>query len=215
MGASSPDFVAENVADTRIDAALPKPATVKVHHKATPYREVGEALQTVEASTMATSIKMCFALIVLTACRSGEARLAEWSEVDTEAAEWVIPGERTKSGRPHRVPLSVEALAILDRARRLGGERFVFPSPAKPGAALARATLLAAVRRAGITADIHGFRSSFRDWCAEETDAPREVCEAALAHVNGDETERAYFRSDLFAKRAELMRQWAAYVLTT
>ena len=213
--AQAAGHVAENVADGRIDAALPKPPAVKVHRKATPYREVGDALRAVEAATKAECIKACFALIVLTACRSGEARLAEWSEFDLERGEWTIPAKRTKNGRPHRIPLSIAALAILDRARRLGGERFVFPSPAKPGAALARPTLLAAVRRAGITADIHGFRSSFRDWCSEQTDTPREVCEAALAHQNGDETERAYFRSDLYEKRRELMRQWAAHVLVS
>ena len=213
--AQAAGYITENVADSRIDAALPKPPAVKTHCKATPYREVGDVLRTIEASTMAESIKACIAFAIFNGCRSGEARLAEWSEFDAESGEWTIPGERTKSGRPHRVPLSIAARAILDRARPLGGERFVFPSPAKPGRPLSRTTMLAAVRRCGIKADIHGFRSSLRDWSAEQTDTPREVCEAALAHQNGDETERAYFRSDLYEKRRELMRQWAAHVLTS
>ncbi len=150
---------------------------------------------------------------MLTARRNGEVRNAQWSEIDLDldGAVWTIPGERMKAGREHRVPLSERALSFLAEARESAdGDDPVFRSPAgRPLAAPAMAKLL---RELGIDAVPHGFRSSFRDWSAECTDAPREVCELALAHVNGDRVEAAYRRSDLFEKRRALMAGWAAYV---
>ena len=125
---------------------------------------------------------------------------------------WTIPAGKSKTAREHRVPLSDAARAVLDRARELAdGSGLIFPSPMRPGHALSDGTLNHLVKRqAGLPGTVHGFRSTFRDWCAD-TGKPREVAEAALAHRVGG-TEGAYFRSDMFERRARLMGQWAAYV---
>ena len=142
---------------------------------------------------------------------AGEVRNARWEQVDRDAAVWTIPAERMKAGRAHRVPLSPRALAVLDgAAEHFDGAGLVFPSPT--GRVLNHAALTDLLHGLGIDAVAHGFRSSFRDWAAECTDAPREVCELALAHVNSDRVEAAYRRSDLFDRRRVLMDDWAAYV---
>ena len=151
-----------------------------------------------------------------TAARSGEARNAIWAEVDTEAREWRIPGSRMKGGREHRVPLSDAALVVLEHARALDdGSGLVFPSPLRAGRPLSDMTLTKILRDRGLAerATVHGFRSAFRDWCAE-TGKPREIAEAALAHTVGG-VEGAYFRSDLFARRRALMDQWAEFLTET
>ena len=148
---------------------------------------------------------------MLTAARSGEVRLATWDEIDLDAAVWLVPGARMKAKRDHRVPLSGPALAILRDAQSLrDGAGLVFPSPrAKP---LSDMTLSKLIKELGLAAVPHGFRSSFRDWAAEQTNTPREVVEAALAHTVRNPTEAAYARSDLFARRRRLMDDWAAYL---
>ena len=152
-----------------------------------------------------------FEFLVLTACRSGEVRGARWEEMDLEAREWRVPAERMKTNRIHRVPLSTGALAVLREARRVVDDSdLVFPSVR--GRPLSDATISKMVRELGIGAVPHGFRSSFRDWAAECSDAPREVCELALAHVNTDRVEAAYRRTDLFERRRELMEEWAAFL---
>ena len=123
---------------------------------------------------------------------------------------WSIPADRMKAGREHRVPLAPRALEVLDEAAALFGDDSVFPSPT--GKVANHSLMPTLLRELKIGAVPHGFRSSFRDWAAECTDAPREVCELALAHVNSDRVEAAYRRSDLFDKRRELMAAWAAYV---
>ena len=177
-----------------------------------PYREVGEALATVEGSSASLAARLCFGFLVLTAARSGEARGARWREMDTEVREWRIPGERTKTGTPHRVPLSPEAMAVLERTHALDDRSgLVFPGRQR-GRELSNMTLTKILRDNGLAdrATVHGFRSAFRDWCAE-TGAPREIAEAALAHTVGG-VEGAYFRSDLFERRRALMDQWAAFL---
>ncbi|MDE2971552.1 MAG: site-specific integrase, partial [Acidobacteriota bacterium] len=157
------------------------------------------------------STVLAFEFLVLTACRSGEVRGARWDEVDLEAREWRIPSERMKTNREHRVPLSTGALAVLRQARALSDDSaLVFPSVR--GRRLSDATISKMVRELGIGAVPHGFRSSFRDWAAECSDAPREVCELALAHVNSDRVEAAYRRTDLFERRRQLMEEWAAFL---
>ncbi|MDE0394380.1 MAG: site-specific integrase [Gammaproteobacteria bacterium] len=131
--------------------------------------------------------------------------------LDIEAREWRIPAERMKTGREHRVPLSAGALAVLRAARGLSdGSGVAFP--AARGGPLSEMAISKMVRDLGIGAVPHGFRSSFRDWAAECTDAPREVCELALAHVNTNRIEAAYRRTDLFERRRALMEQWAAFL---
>ena len=206
-------YVSENMAGEGIEGALPKMPAVKQHFRALPYTEVATALATVEGSRASEAAKLCLRFLILTAARSGEARGATWGEVDPDAREWRIPGDRMKGGADHRVPLSDAALAVLDRARALDdGSGLVFPSPLRPGRTLSNMTLTKILRGQGLAdrATVHGFRSAFRDWCAE-TGKPREIAEAALAHsVRG--VEGAYFRSDLFARRRALMDQWAAFL---
>ena len=140
-------------------------------------------------------------------------RKARWDEIDLEAAIWTVPADRMKMQREHRVPLSGRALQVLTEARNWAdGSGWIFPSVT--GRPLSDNTLSKLLREQGIPAVVHGFRSSFRNWCAECSNAPREVCELALAHVNSNRVEAAYMRSDLFELRRTLMQSWADYVST-
>ena len=195
----------------RIGPALgPQNYTVR-RMKALPHREVASAIGKVWASGSKPVVKLAFELLVLTATRSGEVRGAAWTEIDLNDGVWTIPAGRSKTNREHRIPLSRRALEILEEARALGrGSPLVFPSlRGKPldGTAFTRM-----LKRLGINAVPHGFRSSFRDWAAEETDHPREVAEAALAHVVRNQVEAAYRRTDLFDRRRRLMADWADYL---
>ena len=181
------------------------------HMRALLHGEVAEAIRKVRASKARPVVKLAFELLVLTAARSGEVRGAAWKEIDREAGVWSIPAQRTKGNREHRVPLCRRALEVLEEARRLArGSPLVFPSiGGKPIGNTAMSELL---RELKIAAVPHGFRSSFRDWAAEETDHPREVAEAALAHKVRNQIEAAYRRSDLFERRRRLMNDWARYL---
>ena len=161
------------------------------------------------------SARACLRFVVLTACRSGEARLATWDEIDLEAREWRIPESRMKTGIEHRVPLTGAALDVLESVRPLRGPAdLLFPSPSRPAKTLSDMTLTKVLRDTGLAdrATVHGFRSAFRTWASERTSVPHAVCEMALAHRVGSDVERSYSRSDLFEKRRGLMDQWAAYV---
>ena len=201
----------DNPAGDAISAALPKNSVRRQHQKALPHAQVGEALARVRASRAHRATAFAFEFLVLTACRSGEVRGARWVEVDEAAVTWTVPPARMKAKLEHRVPLSGRAVAVLDEAREIADRSgLVFPSPT--GRVLSDSTLSKLLRELGIGAVPHGFRSSFRDWAAERTDVPREVCELALAHVNSDRVEAAYRRSDLFDRRRELMAEWADYL---
>ena len=126
-----------------------------------------------------------------------------------EAAVWTVPGARMKMGKEHRVPLSAPALELLRALPRIDGTEFVFPAPR--GGMLSDMTLSAVLRRMDVPAVPHGFRSTFRDWCSERTNYPRDVAEMALAHAIGDKVEAAYRRGDLFAKRRRMMVEWATF----
>jgi integrase len=156
----------------------------------------------------------CLEFVILTAARSGEARLATWNEIDWTTGTWHIPGSRMKSGRPHRVPLSPQALQILSALDRFDDEAFIFPGRVT-GRPLSDMSLSAVMRRMGVDAVPHGFRASFSSWCAASTNYPADVREMALAHAIGNETEAAYQRSDLFGKRRHLMTDWASFLSTT
>lgn len=149
---------------------------------------------------------------ILTATRSGEVRGATWDEIDAESGVWTIPAERMKARRPHRVPLSAEALAIVATLKtiRPAGTPLLFPG--STGKALSDMTLTKAIRDLGEGATAHGFRSTFRDWAAEQTSFPGEIAEAALAHVVPNAVEAAYRRTDFFDKRRELMDAWGRYL---
>ena len=202
----------DNPAGDALGAALPKNGAHKGHHRALPYDRVADALARVRASGAYVHTKLAFELLVLTAARSGEVRGARWDEIDLDAGTWTVPGERMKGNRPHRVPLSARALAVLREAGEYRDDSgLVFPSAR--GRPLSDATMSKLVKELGIGAVPHGFRSSFRQWAAERTNIPREVCEEALAHVNPNRVEAAYQRSDLFERRRELMDAWARYVM--
>jgi len=204
--------------------ALPRLDAAKVHRKALPHAEVAGCIARVQASGAWPATKLALEFLVLTACRSGEVRGACWEEIDfgpqgaanpansaNSGAVWEIPASRMKMKRPHRVPLSARAVEILREAEAFrDGSGLIFPSPR--GKALSDMTLSKLVKELGFEADVHGFRTSFRTWAQECTNYPREVAEAALAHAVGDTVERAYARSDVFAKRAKMMQAWGAYL---
>ena len=199
----------DNPAGDAIAAALPRNNGRKKHYKALPHAQVAVALEKIRSSDAWEGLRLCLDFVVLTATRSGEARLARWEEIDLEAATWTVPEARMKAGREHRVPLSDRAVAVLRRAGEITGTSgLVFPSVT--GLALQNAPLSKLLRDLGIKSTVHGFRSAFRDWAAE-TGVDRGVAEAALAHTVGG-VEGAYLRSDLFARRREVMQAWADYV---
>lgn len=193
-----------------LDAVLASPNKVakKQHFAAMPYTDVPAFL--VELRQREGIAARALEFTVLTAARSGEARGATWREIDLDAGIWTIPGERMKAGREHRVPLTEAALAILRELPRLDDspDSPVFFAPR--GGHLSDMTLTAVLRRMKIDVTTHGFRSSFRDWAADQTSFPREVAEQALAHTLQG-VEAAYRRSDLFEKRRKLMDAWASY----
>ena len=198
-----------------VTRGLAKQSTQQNHFAALPWQEVpsfvagmSETLKTGE------TVRLALEFLILTAARSGEAREARWSEVDLKKKVWTIPAARMKAGRAHRVPLSNRAIEVLERMRELrrsdDPDAFIFEGQ-KPGRPFSDMTLSMPLRRTGLHFTVHGFRSSFRDWCAEATDTPREVAEACLAHkVKG--VEAAYARTDHFEKRRAVMDAWSVFV---
>ncbi len=195
-----------------VKRALPTKRPPKSHFEALAYVDIPEAVAAIrEFGNRVTTLALKF--VVLTAARSGEVRGMVWDEVDLDAATWEIPAPRMKSRRAHRVPLSGQAVTVLTEAGELTGRSgLVFPSARTGRRALTPQALSRVLARAGINATVHGMRSSFRDWAAEQSGASWAVCETALAHSVGNGVEQAYMRSDLFDKRRELMQAWANYV---
>ena len=197
-----------------VSAGLPKAKQAVTHHAACSYPKAGTLLVEVRDSAASDMVKLAFVFTVLTAARSGETRGAKWSEIHWDDAVWTIPAERMKAGRLHRVPLSAAAVQVLKFTQPLAGENaLIFPAPR--GKAFSDMVFTQLLRRLQAGCTMHGFRSTFRDWAAEQTNYPREVCEAALAHAVEDKTEAAYMRSDFFIKRVGLMKDWAAYLQQT
>ena len=195
---------------------LPKHRAAKAHHAALPYPEVPAFVRALRESYINDTVKLSFELTILCATRTSESLRVTWSEVDLPTKTWTIPGVRMKNGVDHRIPLSPRCAEILTRAQALSdGSQYVFPgrSAAKPLSDMVFLRALGRMQRSDVTT--HGFRSSFRDWAAEQTNFPRAVCEAALAHSLRDKTEAAYHRTDLFERRRELMDAWAAFATAT
>ena len=199
----------DNPAGETINEALPRVNSTKRHRPAVHHSKVKHAVERVNRSNAWDATKLCFEFLVLTAARSGEVRAADWDEIDLERRVWTVPAERMKTRIEHRVPLSNRAVEMLHETHgRFGGSGLIFPSIT--GRVMSDSTLSKLLRELGVKAVPHGFRSSFRDWCAE-SGHPREVAEAALAHtVQG--VEGAYFRSDLFEQRRQVMEAWADYI---
>ena len=180
------------------------------HHAALPYGELPSFMGVLRAQEGMAARALEFA--ILTTTRTSETLNARWPEIDLERSLWTIPADRMKAGTEHRVPLSPQAVEMLNGLKSKAQlSEWVFPgaSPGRPLSNMAMLMVLRRMKRGDLTA--HGFRSTFRDWAAEQTNYPREVAEAALAHTNGNKVEAAYFRSDLFDKRSRLMNEWAKY----
>ncbi|WP_321803882.1 tyrosine-type recombinase/integrase [Burkholderia sp. BCC1988] len=194
-----------------MDKLLPKPSKVKrvEHHAALPYGDVAAFMATLAGA--AGTATRCLEFTVLTACRTGESIGALWSEIDLDAAVWTIPAERMKAKRSHRVPLSDAAVRLLSTLPREQDNDHVFIGT-RAGKGISNMSMLAVLKRLKRTdLTVHGFRSCFRDWAAERTQFPRELAEAALAHIVGSETERAYQRGDMFDRRRLMMQAWADF----
>lgn len=194
-----------------LEYQLPKRSKVHkvTHHAALPYVEVGAFMRDLrgQSGTAASALEF----LILTATRTSEAIGARWNEIDIDKGLWIIPAERIKAGKEHRIPLSAPALAIVKRQAKEKVGEFVFPGGKlkKPLSTNALLALLKRMKRDDLTG--HGFRSTFRDWAAEQTNYARDVAEMALAHTIGDKVEAAYRRGDLFKKRERLMADWAKY----
>jgi integrase len=198
----------------RLDQALTHPGKLRKkkpvkHHRSIPHAAIGDFMRDLRAVDSMGG--RCLEFVTLTAVRSGEARGAVWAEIDLDQNVWTIPASRMKAGLEHRVPLSTQAVALLKALPRHADNDLVFPSP-QGGRKLSDMTLLAVMKRMEVDAVPHGMRSTFRMWCGDCTNFPREVAEAALAHTLKDKTEAAYMRSDLLSVRVRLMQQWADFV---
>ena len=193
-----------------IDKALPRQRQAVKHHAALPHADMPAFMANLRAKE--TMGRLALEAVILTAARSGEVRLATWGELDLEAALWTIPADRMKAKRPHVVPLSAPAVALFERmkAHRRGDANLVFPGAAR-GKPLSDMTLTKALRDMAVDAVPHGFRSTFRDWVAEQTNWPAELAEAALAHVIADKTVAAYQRGSMLDKRRAMMTAWAEF----
>lgn len=193
-----------------LDHLLPSPRRIMKtgHHAALPVGEVGAFMKRLRAQQGTGARALEF--VILTAARSGEVRGAKWAEIDLDAATWTVPAERMKAHKEHRVPLSAVAVALLRSLPRIAGVDLVFPAPR--GGLLSDMALVAVTRRMEVEAVPHGFRSTFRDWCSERTNYPREVAEMALAHAIGNAVEAAYRRGDLLEKRRLMMDDWAKFL---
>lgn len=192
-----------------MDALLPPREKVQrvKHHAALPFPEMPEFMKKLRTRTSISAAALHFC--ILTAARSGEVFGAKWDEID--GTTWTIPGERMKAGREHRVPLSDSATAIIKSMSSIRMSDYIFPG-ARHGRGLSNMAMTLVLRKLGYGhVTTHGFRSSFRDWAAECTNAPNIVCEMALAHSIKDGAEAAYRRGDLLAKRQKLMEAWAQY----
>ncbi len=201
---------------------LPAPNTIKTieHHPSLPYEMVGDFMQVLKGKEGLAAKALQF--LILTAVRSGSVRAAEWSEINLAEKLWVIPAEHTKTKKhEHRVPLPLQAIALLKSLPKLADNQKIFPSVR--GGALSDMTLGAVIKRMNIPKVVwedkkgkpcvpHGFRSTFRDWAAECTSYPDEIRKAASGHTVGDSVHQAYQRTDLLEKRRRLMEEWAKFL---
>jgi integrase len=199
-----------------LSTQLPSPRKLqkKEHHPAVPYHQIGDFMFKLRTNPSISAKALEF--LVLTAVRSGSVRQAEWSEIDFDKALWVIPAEHTKARQEHRVPLQPQAIALLKSLPVMAGSNIIFPSPkGKALSDMAFSQLMRGMRERGeltVEAVPHGFRSTFRDWAAEQTAYPDEIRKAASGHTVGDAVKEAYQRTDLLEKRRNLMNEWASFL---
>lgn len=199
-----------------LSTQLPSPKKIqkKEHHPAVPYKQIGDFMSKLRANSSISAKALEF--LILTAVRSGSVRQAEWTEIDIDNALWIIPAAHTKARQEHRVPLPPQAIQLLKALPVMAGTDIVFPSPAgKSLSDMALSQLMRGMRERGeltVEAVPHGFRSSFRDWSAEQTGYPDEIRKAASGHTVGDAVKEAYQRTDLLEKRRKLMDEWANFL---
>jgi integrase len=196
-----------------IAKGLPRQPKKSGHFAALPHERVPSFMADLRARNLSVS-RLALEALILTTTRSGEVRGCAWPELNDDLTVWTIPADRMKAGVAHVVPLSRQAADVFRQAKRLRikGCDLVFPGQIID-MPMSDMTLLELVRGMDYPTTVHGFRSSFRDWVADETDAPREVAEAALAHTLENKVEAAYRRTDFFEKRRSLMTMWADYCL--
>jgi integrase len=196
-----------------VGKGLPRQPERKGHFTAMAYQDLpGFIARLREHDGPGEYARLALEFLILSAARTSEVLGALWPEIDIDYTIWTVPAARMKTGRDHRVPLAMRAIEILERASVLSaGSELVFAgrSPDRP---MSNMVFLMTLRRMGVAATAHGFRSAFRDWAAEETNFPRDVCEAALAHAIENKTEAAYRRGDLFDKRRDLMNAWEKFL---
>ena len=193
-----------------LDHMLPAPTRLKKieHLTAVPVREMpGFMVKLRQAAGIAAQ---ALEFLILTAARSGEVRGITWEEVSLDDALWIVPAERMKMKKEHRVPLSNRAVDILKSQPRIDGNPLVFPAPR--GSQMSDATMSAVLKRMNVDATVHGFRSSFRDWCGDYTNYPRDLAEQCLAHGADDPVEAAYRRGDALERRREIMNAWSKFI---
>ena len=199
-----------------LSTQLPSPKRLqkKEHHPAVPYQQIGDFMRKLRTNSSISAKALEF--LILTAVRSGSVRQAEWSEIDFDKALWIIPAEHTKARQEHRVPLQPQAVAMLKSLPIIYGSKNIFPSPrGKALSDMALSQLMRGMRERGelnVDAVPHGFRSTFRDWAAEQTAFPDEIRKAASGHAIGDAVKAAYQRTDLLDKRRRLMNEWAIFI---
>lgn len=194
-----------------LDKLLPRPSKLtRGHHAAMDFKDVPGFVQQLRSQESVSALALEF--LILCASRSGEVLGARWDEIDLKQKVWIIPAARMKGGKEHRVPLSSRAIAILQAmlSARADENPFVFPGR-KTKSSLSNMALEMVLRRMKIEVTVHGFRSSFRDWCGDATNFPREVAEHALAHLVGNDVERSYRQKDALEKRRKMMEAWAGY----
>lgn len=196
--------------DGHLSQVLPKPSKIRKvkHQRALPWQEVPEFMKSLRRREGMGARALEF--LILTAARSGEVRMARWQEIDQDARIWTVPAERMKNGKVHRVPLSEDALRLLNQLPRLKEADFIFAAPR--GGVLSDVSISAVCKRMEVDAVPHGFRSSFKDWARSCSSFSDEVSELALAHVNNDATRAAYARDELLPQRARQLEDWACFI---
>lgn len=202
------ESILANAAGDALDGVLKRQRPTGKHHRAAGHHEVAEHLDIIARTQSHEAVRLCLRFVILTAARSGEARLARWAEIDGDT--WAIPAERMKAGVAHRVPLSRQALEVLEAARRLDdGSGLVFPSQLRTGSELSRAAMNTVLTSNAIDSTVHGYRTAFRTW-ALESGQDWAASELSLAHTLGGQAVQAYVRdADLLDRRRTLMQHWA------
>lgn len=198
-----------------IAKGLPKQGDGKKHFATIPFSDVAAFVETLRNSNSGPMAKWAFEFLILTASRTSEVLNAKWTEIDFDTRLWTVPAERMKAKREHRVPLSDRCVAILKAANAMSKDAGYVFTGANGDTPLSNMVFLAILKRMNIQTTAHGFRSSFRDWAAEETSFPREVAEMALAHTITNKVEAAYRRGDLLEKRREMMQHWSNFIASS